>query len=49
MADFVIMGEAASHIPDELTSQHANVPWAVMRAMRNRMVHVYFSVSPQIL
>ena len=49
MADFVIMGEAAGHIPDELTDQHTTVPWAVMRAMRNRMVHVYFSVSPQIL
>lgn len=49
MADFAIMGEAAGHIPETLTKQHPTVPWAVMRAMRNRMVHVYFSVSPLVL
>ena len=49
MADFAILGGTAGHVPDELTSQYSTVPWVVMRAMRNRMVHVYFSVSPQIL
>lgn len=49
MADFAIIGEAAGQVPAELTNQYVEIPWAVMRAMRNRMVHVYFSVSPQIL
>ncbi|MCB0188085.1 MAG: DUF86 domain-containing protein [Caldilineaceae bacterium] len=49
MADFAIIGEAAGQIPSELTSQHTKIPWAVMRAMRNRMGNVYFAVSPQIL
>ncbi|RIK43520.1 MAG: DUF86 domain-containing protein [Chloroflexi bacterium] len=49
MADFAIMGEAAGHLPESLTEQHPTVPWSIMRAMRNRLVHVYFSVSPLIL
>lgn len=49
MADFAIMGEAAGHIPESLTKQYPDVPWSVLRAMRNRMVHVYFSVSPLVL
>ena len=49
MADFAILGEAAGHIPASLTEQYPDVPWAILRAMRNRMVHVYFSVSPLIL
>jgi uncharacterized protein with HEPN domain len=49
MANFAIMGEASGHLPEMLTDQYADVPWAVMRAMRNRVVHVYFSVSPLVL
>jgi uncharacterized protein with HEPN domain len=49
MTDFVILGEAAGHIPERIILQTPEVPWGVMRAMRNRMVHVYFAVSPQIL
>ena len=26
-----------------------DVPWLVMRAMRNRVVHVYFDIDPDIL
>jgi len=47
--DFIIIGEAASHIPEEVQSAHPEVPWHLMRAMRNRLVHAYFSVDPQIV
>lgn len=49
MANFAIVGEAAGHLPKVLTDKYPDVPWAVMRAMRNRMVHVYFAISPLIL
>lgn len=49
IANFAIMGEAAGHIPETITQQYPTVPWSIMRAMRNRMVHVYFSVSPLVL
>ena len=48
-ADLMIIGEAANHIPDEVQEAHGDVPWALMRAMRNRVVHVYFDVDPGIL
>ena len=48
-ADLMIIGEAANHVPDEVQEASPEVPWAVMSAMRNRIVHVYFDVDPAIL
>ncbi len=48
-ADLMIIGEAANHVPDEVQDAHTDVPWLAMRAMRNRIVHVYFDVDPDIL
>lgn len=48
-ADLAVIGEAAGHIPDEIMAAHPSVPWMLMRAMRNRIVHVYFDVDPQII
>ena len=48
-ADLMIIGEAANHVPDEVQEAHTDVPWLVMRAMRNRVVHVYFDIDPGIL
>ncbi len=47
--DFIVIGEAANNIPEEVQRTHAEVPWHLMRAMRNRLVHVYFAVDPHIL
>ena len=48
-ANFAIVGEAARHIPDKVAAANPAVPWQVMRAMRNVVVHVYFAVDPQVL
>lgn len=47
--DFIIIGEAASHVPEEIVQAHPEIPWSLMKAIRNRLVHVYFSVDPQII
>src|SRR6266545_739828 len=47
--DFIMIGAAASHIPAEVESAHPEVPWHLMRAMRNRLVHVCFAVDPQMV
>lgn len=49
MADLAVIGEAAGHIPDDVISTHPEVPWVLMKAMRNRIVHVYFDVDPNIV
>jgi uncharacterized protein with HEPN domain len=48
-ADLMIIGEAANHVPDDVQDAHQDVPWSVMRAMRNRIVHAYFDIDPDIL
>ena len=45
----LIIGEAAGQIPDEVEETHSQIPWSLMRAMRNRMAHVYFSVDERLL
>ncbi len=47
--NMIIIGEAASGIPDDVQDANPDVPWHFMRAMRNRLVHVYFEVDPKLL
>jgi uncharacterized protein with HEPN domain len=47
--NLIIIGEAACHIPEEISQKHPEVPWVEMRAMRNFVVHEYFGVSDKIL
>ncbi len=47
-----IIGEAVSHITRAapgFTDQHSELPWAQVRAMRNVVIHQYFSVDVRIL
>lgn len=37
-----IIGEAAGRLPDSYREQHADIPWALMCGLRNRIVHAYF-------
>ena len=47
--NFILIGEAANQIPEHVQSAHAEVPWHLIRGMRNRLVHLYFNVDPQIV
>ena len=49
MMNFIIIGEAAGSIPEELQEKHPEVPWQEMKRMRNRVAHVYFGVNLDIL
>lgn len=48
-ADLMIIGEAARHVPDAVVQAHPEIPWELMRGMRNRIVHGYFQVDPMIV
>jgi uncharacterized protein with HEPN domain len=37
--------EASSRITEELRLAHSQVPWGVIRAMRNVLVHFYFGID----
>ncbi len=47
--NFIIIGEAASQIPEEVEEKYPNIPWNLMRAMRNRIVHAYFNVDEKLM
>lgn len=40
-----IIGEAANHVPDEITAQAPEVPWPSIRGMRNVIAHEYFGAD----
>ena len=44
-----IMGEAAFRIPEEVQTQHPELPWLQMIGARNRLIHGYDSVDFDIL
>lgn len=47
--NFIIIGEAANQIPDEIEEKYMTIPWNLMRAMRNRIVHAYFEVDEKLM
>jgi uncharacterized protein with HEPN domain len=47
--DFIVIGEAANAIPEDVQETYPQIAWQLMRGLRNRLVHTYFWVSPQIL
>ena len=47
--NFIIIGEAANQIPEEIEETYSGIPWNLMRAMRNRIVHVYFKVDEKLM
>ena len=47
--NFIIIGESAAQLSDEIEEKFPHIPWHLMRAMRNRIVHVYFAVDNQVL
>jgi uncharacterized protein with HEPN domain len=47
--NFIIIGEAVNAIPDDVQEAYPEIPWHFMRAMRNRLVHVYFEVDARLV
>jgi len=44
-----IIGEAASHIPQEVEGQYSDVPWKEMRGIRTILAHEYFGVDLEVI
>ena len=40
-----IIGEAASKVSKESREQFPEIPWAVIVAMRNRLIHAYYDID----
>jgi len=44
-----VVGEAASHIPEEERAKYPAVPWPEIVGLRNRLIHGYDAVDLDIL
>jgi uncharacterized protein with HEPN domain len=47
--NLTILGEAARHVPDDITNSNPDIPWAQIRGMRNHIVHGYDRIDLEIL
>jgi uncharacterized protein with HEPN domain len=44
-----LIGEAAKNMPRDIVANHPEVPWKLMSRMRDRLIHGYFTIDPEIL
>jgi uncharacterized protein with HEPN domain len=44
-----LIGEAATHVPDDIRSAHPQVPWRRVIATRNRLIHGYLGIDNDTL
>jgi uncharacterized protein with HEPN domain len=44
-----VVGEAAGRLSYECRETYADLPWSLMVAMRNRMIHAYFDIDSDIV
>ena len=44
-----VIGEASSHLPIEVQEQYEEVPWGMMKGIRNILAHEYFGIDLEIV
>ena len=44
-----LIGEAATHIPEEIRNAHDEIPWRMIIATRNRLIHGYLGIDNDTL
>lgn len=44
-----LIGEAATHIPDHLRQNNPQIPWRMIIATRNRLIHGYLGIDNDTL
>lgn len=44
-----LIGEAATHVPEAVRAAHAEVPWRLIIATRNRLIHGYLGIDNDTL
>ncbi len=44
-----LIGEAATHIPEDIRAAYLDIPWRLIVAMRNRLIHGYLGIDSDTL
>jgi uncharacterized protein with HEPN domain len=49
LREFIVIGEAIAHIPEEIRAGFPDVAWRLIKDFRNFIVHEYFGIDPEIV
>jgi uncharacterized protein with HEPN domain len=44
-----LIGNAATHVPDDIRAVHPDIPWRMLIATRNRLIHVYLGIDEDMI
>ena len=44
-----LIGEAATHVPDDIRKANPDIPWRLIIATRNRLIHGYLGIDNDTL
>ena len=44
-----VIGEASSQLPIEIQEQYKDIPWSMMKGIRNVVAHEYFGIDLEIV
>ena len=44
-----LIGEAATHVPENIRGQYAAIPWRMIVATRNQLIHAYLGIDNDTL
>ena len=47
--DFIVIGEAAKHVPSETRKKYPQIPWSKVVGMRNILTHDYPNINVEII
>lgn len=45
MRNLELIGEAATHVPDGVRQAHPEIPWRLIIATRNQLIHAYLGID----
>ncbi|CAN5662542.1 DUF86 domain-containing protein [soil metagenome] len=44
-----VIGEAVSKLPEDIKESEPQIPWVLIKGMRNRLIHEYFGTDLQLV
>ena len=47
--NLTVIGEAANHVPSEITGPYPEIPWRQMVDLRNFSVQAYWNLRPSVI
>ncbi len=49
LCNLELIGEGATHIPDDVRAAHPEIPWRMIIATRNQLIHGYLGIDNDTL